>query len=180
MGAGLAAASLAGLVLLLAARRRRDPPPRGQDPGVPRLDAPRAEVADAPSATAREPSPAALPTRDLDEALRITGGSLDIADALLDQMLADLPGQIEVVSAALTVGDWATLRVLAPKIKGGTGVCAVPALHAAVCRLQAATGREDAAATAAALTEIDRERRRLLAPGQDPAAASALAHASVP
>jgi HPt (histidine-containing phosphotransfer) domain-containing protein len=106
----------------------------------------------------------ALPARDLDEALRITGGSLDIANALLEQMLAELPAQTESLATAVACDDWEAAKEIAQGIRRGSAVCAVPALHAAVRHLQVATGDQNPGAVATALAEIDGERRRLLGP----------------
>ena len=178
--AGLVAVALTALILLLAAALRPSARAVGSDGVAPA--AATARTGGRPPATLAgpEPSHAELPARDLDEALRITGGSLDIADALLEQMLAELPAQAEALATAATSGDWATARGHAHGIKGGTGVCAVPALHAAVCRLQSAVRSEDPAAIAAALGEIDRERGRLSTTARDPAEGPPLACARAP
>lgn len=114
----------------------------------------------------RNADTALLPLRDLDDALRITGGSLDIADAMLEQMLAELPALIGGLTTAAGVGDWTEARRAAGEIMGATGACAVPALHAAVRRLQTATDRQDAGAVAGARAAIELEHRRLIGAGR--------------
>lgn len=117
-----------------------------------------------PAAPTRAPPKlTGLPVRDLPEALRRSGGSQDIADSLLEQMLAELPSQTEDLATAVVASDWPAARGLVHDIRCETALCAVPALHAAVCRLQAAARDEDPGAVAGALAEVDRERRRLLA-----------------
>ena len=92
-----------------------------------------------PAAPTRAPPKlTGLPVRDLPEALRRSGGSQDIADSLLEQMLAELPSQTEDLAAAVAASDWPAARGLVHDIRCETALCAVPALHAAVCRLQAA------------------------------------------
>lgn len=110
---------------------------------------------------ASDPEPSRLPARDRAEALRLSGGSADIADALLAQMLAELPAQADSLAAAAAAADWATAQDLSHSIHAGTAVCAVPALHAAVCRLETAAAGQDPVAIAAALTLVEREARRL-------------------
>jgi hypothetical protein len=110
---------------------------------------------------ASDPEPSHLPALDRAEALRLSGGSADIADSLLAQMLADLPAQADGVAAAAATAAWATARDLSRGMRGGTAVCAVPALHAAVCRLEVAAAARDPGAVAAALTLVEREARRL-------------------
>lgn len=178
--AGLTAMALVVLVLLLVAYLR----PSDRAPGSDGATETTTSAPDGPRHAAAAanvgPTPPVLPARDLDEALRITGGSLDIAESLLAQMLDELPGQTEMLAAAVARGDWAAAGVVAQGIRGSTAVCAVPALYAAVCRLQSAARTEDTGAIAAALGEIDHERRRLLIPGQLPGRISALAQASAP
>jgi HPt (histidine-containing phosphotransfer) domain-containing protein len=172
----LTTVALAALVLVLVAYLRAGGPAAGRDP--------------APGTATGEQSgsqpavgggcPVALPTRDLDDALRITGGSRAIADALLEQMLAELPAQIDAVTAAATAGDWGEAREAAKGIRGAAAACAVPALHAAACRLQTAAATAESGAVAAALTEVEHERHRLISQAPSPPPSSTLARASVP
>ena len=174
----LTAVALAGLLLVLVAYLRT---------GTPARDAPesRGSAIEGPvQAPGRTPAKggdggtAGLPMRDLDDALRITGGSRDIADALLEQMLAELPMQIEALTAAVAGGDWGEAGSAANGIRGATAACAVPALHAAVCGLQEAARREDVGAVTAGIAEVDRERRRLISPDSTRGRTAALAQAS--
>lgn len=137
----------------------------------------RADASPRTPATTDLPDRAAPPARDLAEALRISGGSLDIADSLLEQMLAELPAQTEAVTAAIAGRDWPAARSLANAIEGGTAVCATPALHGTVRRLQVATRDEDLGTAAKVLSDIDRERRRLLVLERPAPAATPLASA---
>jgi HPt (histidine-containing phosphotransfer) domain-containing protein len=123
--------------------------------------APASDAASTGDRAASEPETGRLPARDLAEALRVSGGSSDIADSLLEQMLAELPGQTEAVAAAAAATDWEAARDLSRDMRGGTAVCAVPALHAAVCRLEAAATTQNAGAVAASLALVEREARRL-------------------
>jgi HPt (histidine-containing phosphotransfer) domain-containing protein len=104
-----------------------------------------------------------LPLRDLDEALAITGGSLAVADEMLHALLEDLPGQLAAAGAALDAGDWEDLRAVAHRMKGGSAMCAVPALHAAVCGLQGAAWAGDRARTREQLADVACEQARLAA-----------------
>jgi two-component system sensor histidine kinase BarA len=82
--------------------------------------------------------------RDAEEALRITGGSLEVADMLLADLLGSLPDQLAAAADTLAREDWEALRALIHRIKGATAVCAVPALHHAVCELQQGARDNDA------------------------------------
>lgn len=63
--------------------------------------------------------------RDLDDALRITGGSRELADELFVQFLDELPAQIAEVEVFLAENARADLRNLLHQIRGGASVCAV-------------------------------------------------------
>jgi len=173
--ADLTAVALAALVLLLVAYLR--PGSRSSDRNEAAGTVPDGR-AGGPGATRAKDGDAGLPARDLDDALRITGGSLDIAESLLEQMLAELPAQLETLASAAAGGDWTEARRTADGIKGAAAACAVPALHAAVCRLEAATRNADAGAIGAVLADVERERRRLISAGRSPGRVSTLAQAS--
>ena len=173
--ADLTAVALTGLVMVLVAYLRTSGRPKGT--------AAKTAVDEASGAQGQARSTgrdSALPARDLDDALRVTGGSLDIAESLLAQMLADLPAQVDILTTDTAGGDWGPARRAADSIRGATAACAVPALHAAVCRLQATVYSESADAVAAVIADVERERHRLIGMAQDPVPTSALAQASAP
>lgn len=180
MVADLTAVALVALVLVLVAYLRMRAPATAGDGAAASHSG---EPARAPGRThpaGSDAGIAALPARDLEDALRITGGSLDIAEALLEQMLAELPAQIDALTAAAAGGDWPAAARAADGVRGSTTACAVPALHAAACRLLATVRAEDVSAVAAALAEVERERRRLLTLGHGRAPASVPAQARGP
>jgi HPt (histidine-containing phosphotransfer) domain-containing protein len=178
IGADLTAVALAALVLLLVAYLR--PGSRWSDRNEAAGTVPDGRAGGSGSTRAKDSDAGLpmLPARDLDEALRITGGSLDIAESLLEQMLAELPAQIETLTSAVAGGDWAGARRAADGIKGAAAACAVPALHAAMCRLETATRNADAGAIGAMLADVEHERRRLISAGRSPGLVSTLAQAS--
>jgi HPt (histidine-containing phosphotransfer) domain-containing protein len=102
-----------------------------------------------------------LPLRDVDEALAITGGSLAVADAMLRELLDDLPGELAAAGAALDAGDWEDLRAVVHRMKGGSAMCAVPALHTAICGLQGAAQAGDRALAAGWMGRIALEQAAL-------------------
>lgn len=104
-----------------------------------------------------------LPLRDLAEALAITGGSLAVADEMLCELMADLPGQLAAAGAALDADDWDGLRTVTHRMKGGSAMCAVPALHAAVCGLQGAVWTGDQTRIREHLAAVACEQTRLAA-----------------
>jgi two-component system sensor histidine kinase BarA len=125
------------------ARRRADPLPAG---------------AAAPAA-----DEGSSPVRDVEEALRITGGSIEVADMLIADLLGSLPDQLTQAEKALEQGDWERLRALIHRIKGATAVCAVPPLHRAVCELQRAAREADTGLTRSWMKRVEVERQRLAA-----------------
>jgi two-component system sensor histidine kinase BarA len=110
-----------------------------------------------------------LPVRDAEEALRITGGSLEVADMLLADLLGSLPDQLAAAADTLAREDWEALRALIHRIKGATAVCAVPALHHAVCELQQGARDNDAGHVRSSIDRVERERQRLVAEQETPA-----------
>jgi HPt (histidine-containing phosphotransfer) domain-containing protein len=176
--ADLTAVALTGLVMVLVAYLHTAGRPKGTTAKTAADETPGAQGQ--ARSTGRGAALPALPARDLDDALRVTGGSLDIAESLLAQMLADLPAQVDILTTDTAGGDWGAARRAADSIRGATAACAVPALHAAVCRLQAAVYSEDADAIAAVVADVERERHRLIGMAQNPVPTSALAQASAP
>lgn len=121
-----------------------------------------------PPLPAAEPTDArSLPTRAIDEALRITGGSREVADMLIADMLGSLPDQLTEAAGTLAQEDWIRLREVTHRIKGATAVCAVPALHHAVCELQRVAREADAARARSWLDRVEVERQRLVAEQRD-------------
>ena len=86
---------------------------------------------------------------------------------LIADMLGSLPDQLTEAAGALAQEDWIRLREVAHRIKGATAVCAVPALHHAVCELQRVAREADASRARPWLDRIDGERRRLTAEQED-------------
>ena len=70
--------------------------------------------------------------RDLDEALRIAGGSRELVDELFGQFRAELPGRMATISELAAGGDYARMREALHQLKGGAAVCAVKPLIAAL------------------------------------------------
>lgn len=63
--------------------------------------------------------------RDLNEALRITGGSRELADELYEQFIDELPAQMAQIEALCAEGANGPLREILHQVKGGASVCAV-------------------------------------------------------
>ena len=70
--------------------------------------------------------------RDLDEAMRIAGGSRELVDELFEQFCAELPERMATISELAAAGDYQELREALHQLKGGAAVCAVKPLIAAL------------------------------------------------
>lgn len=84
--------------------------------------------------------------RDLDEAMRIAGGSRELVDELFEQFCAELPERMATISELAAAGDYQELREALHQLKGGAAVCAVKPLIAALEDLHRAvrTGADNA------------------------------------
>ncbi len=114
---------------------------------------------DAPRATTDEGS--AVAVRDIDQALRVAGGSKKLASDLLAQLLQELPEaytQLQLCQGSL---DWNALWDKAHRLHGSTAVCGVPALDKAVGQLEQCIKNKDADLLAAALARVNEEIERL-------------------
>lgn len=77
-----------------------------------------------------------LAIRDLEQALRITGGQKVVADKLLNKLVEQLPDYLESVISKYKDKDWSQLWQVLHKLHGATSVCGVPELNQVVINLQ--------------------------------------------
>ncbi|MGB5200292.1 MAG: response regulator [Sedimenticolaceae bacterium] len=105
----------------------------------------------------------AWPVRDQQQALRIAGGSENIADRLFRELRAELPVAIEGLQSKLAERDWSELWQLSHRLHGAAAVCGVPALYHALNDLQPAITLEDEATVSLLLERVDREAQRIIA-----------------
>jgi len=77
-----------------------------------------------------------LPIRDIEQALRITGGQRVVADKLLAKLVEQLPDYLDSVISKYKEKDWPQLWQILHKLHGATAVCGVPALNNVVINLQ--------------------------------------------
>ncbi len=84
-----------------------------------------------------------LPIHDREEALRVTGGSEDLANEMLAKLMDDIPVQIRLLDAHFNQGDWQSLAEVAHRLHGGCSVCGVPAMKAAVHQLELSAQQKD-------------------------------------
>ena len=112
-----------------------------------------------PRAALRNQEP--LPVRDLEQALRITGGSEGIADNLFGRFLESLPRELEQMGDLLRQENWEELWQAAHRLKGAAAVCGVPAFTAALSAFQEQVQAENPEAAVTALSLLQREWERL-------------------
>lgn len=111
-----------------------------------------------------------LAMRDDLKALRVTGGSQQVADKLFAEFCVDLPVSLDNLRKAYAVRDWKMLWDVAHRLHGAAAVCALPAMHAALDSLQRSSRQQHHAKATAALADVQRQATRLtsgalLAPG---------------
>ena len=104
-----------------------------------------------------------LPVRNMEQALRIAGGSADLVEEMFTQLLKDLPLQLEQMEKQALETDWEALWNTTHHMHGATTLCGVPALDHAVAMLEkeAKSGKPEEAL--ACLDQVGIEIERLLA-----------------
>ena len=103
--------------------------------------------------------------RDLDEALRITGGSRELADELYEQFIDELPAQMARIEALCSEGANGPLREMLHQGKGGASVCAVKPFIEALDNLhEDVKNRAKADQVRDSLAALRRRAGELLAP----------------
>jgi len=102
-----------------------------------------------------------LPVWDQQAAMVSTGGDPDLARSLLAGLVVQLPGDLAVMRRFAASADLAQLAEKAHKTRGGALYCGVPALVAALGRLDQDARSGDAALAAEALARVADEIRRL-------------------
>ena len=119
-----------------------------------------------PAPASREKAPeegVELPMRDIEQALRIAGGSEAVADKLYMALLAELPESLQCIHGLYEQGDLGAMWHEVHRLHGAAAVCAVPALHNALNNLQSAIKLEDADRIGSTLVRVQHEANRLVA-----------------
>jgi len=104
-----------------------------------------------------------LAMRDIDQALRISGGSKTVAEKLYAALLQELPFTLKKVHESFAHDNFSQMWQEVHKLQGATAVCAVPALHHALSNLQAAIKLEDNEQIGLMLANVQQEANRLVA-----------------
>lgn len=107
--------------------------------------------------------PAPLPVRDRNRAMRIAGGSENIAQKLFTDLVGELPATLGRMREMFDSRDWLELWQISHRLHGAASVCGVPALHQVLGDLQPAISMEDGTNTGLLLDQLDVEAGRLYA-----------------
>ena len=102
------------------------------------------------------------PVRDEAQAMRISGGSINIAAKLFNELCAELPTSLGTLRETFDRRDWSELWQLAHRLHGAAAVCGVPALYHALSDLQPAVTLEDEPTVSVLLDYVEKEAKRVL------------------
>ena len=103
------------------------------------------------------------PVRDVARAVSIAGGSEEMAEELLDELLASLPETLSQMQAIYSAGDRRAMRDLLHRFSGAVAVCAATDLEMAIRNLHGAVVDNDIDAIAACMGRLQDEADRLVA-----------------
>ena len=102
------------------------------------------------------------PIRDMDQALRISGGSEQVAKQLFKQMIDLLPDYLQKIDLYSSKQEWDELWQSLHKLHGAASVCGVPALNNAINSLQKKVKNADYFSVEMGIETIKTEAYRLI------------------
>jgi two-component system sensor histidine kinase BarA len=76
--------------------------------------------------------------RDDQAAVNAAGGDRALAAELLETLLGQLPGEMDLLRSLLAESDWPGIDELAHRLRGASAYCGVPALDAVLGELSMA------------------------------------------
>ncbi len=104
----------------------------------------------------------ALPVRDMERALSVTGGDHNLAQEMFEQLKKELPVHLAGIESAHQQRDWKTLRDISHKLHGSTSSCGVPSLDYVLQQFQSACRNQSVELTDLHLPSLRREIERVL------------------
>jgi two-component system sensor histidine kinase BarA len=104
-----------------------------------------------------------LPLRDMEQALSITGGSVELAESMFSQFCSELPLQMNVVRNSVVTHNHDELLATIHRMHGSTAVCAVPALNDVLERLEKALNKQQHETATELIEQLEDEVAKLLA-----------------
>jgi len=102
------------------------------------------------------------PLRDIEHAMRISGGSRTLVDQLYARFCAELAEQMAALTRIVQEGDTNELREALHQLKGGAAVCAVTPFLEALETLRSAAKEQNDEAIRKGLRGLQKEAQRLL------------------
>ncbi len=103
-----------------------------------------------------------VPTRDLEQARRIAGGSVELAQAMFEQFCTELPDQVQTIRNQYSAREWERLHETIHRLHGATAVCGVPVLNDVVRQLEQAAINRDSHTIQGLLQRIGDDVSQLL------------------
>ena len=104
-----------------------------------------------------------IAVRDREKAVRIAGGSAEVADQLFKEFMEKLDVELAGIQRHFGEAAWETLWQAVHKLHGSTAVCGVPALNRALGQLERAVRAGDPHQVAACLSDVQHQADRLVA-----------------
>jgi two-component system sensor histidine kinase BarA len=108
-------------------------------------------------------SDAELPLRDMEQALRVTGGSVELAESMFAQLCEELPTQMSIIRSAVATHNHDELISTVHRMHGSSAVCAVPALNDVLERLEAALNKQQHKISTELIEQLEEAVEQLLA-----------------
>ncbi len=117
-----------------------------------------------PAVTVAETEPdGTLPLRDVEQALRVTGGDKELAESMFSQLCAELPVNMGIIMDSVATDNRDKLIETVHRMHGSCAVCGVPALNDIVRRLETALKSRQEDESAELLKQLDEAVAQLLA-----------------
>ncbi len=99
---------------------------------------------------------------DVEKALKITGGNIELADELFQSLLEELPGMKERLNTAFNNKDYKDMESAAHKLHGSAAYCAVTSIKDLAARLEKATINNRLDDIVACINELNSGIERIL------------------
>jgi len=104
----------------------------------------------------------AIPRRDFDAALASAAGRAELAEALFQRFIEELPEQLSQLDRLIQAADWKQLTEQAHRLRGAAAICGVPALNQLLEKVEHAAREGDQVRIEALLPGIMAEGESLV------------------
>ncbi len=106
---------------------------------------------------------ATLPIRDKEQALRVTGGNVELAESMFSQLCTELPTQMNIIRSSAATHNYDEFLTTVHRMHGSTAVCAVPSLNDVLHRLETALNKHQYEIVQELLEQLEEAVEKLLA-----------------